>query len=136
MSTRRSRHSSADAGRSTSASSPIPASRSRGWEGPRGPTRSLTAVTTAELWRRGQEGWPRRFPVAQFPNPPLLVALAGWIVARVTSGSGHDYARATFYAGLAVWACLELTKGGTLFRRLPGAAGLVYVAVKVAATLG
>jgi hypothetical protein len=35
-------------------------------------------VTIAELWRRDQVGWPRRFPIAQFPNPPLLLAFAGW----------------------------------------------------------
>jgi hypothetical protein len=35
----------------------------------------MSAVTIAELWRRGQVGWPRRFPIAQFPNPPLLLAL-------------------------------------------------------------
>src|SRR3954452_4479849 len=102
MSTRRSRHSSADAGRSTSASSPIPASRSRGWECPRGPTRSLTAVTTAELWRRGQGGWPRPFPVAPLPNPPLLLACAGWGLAEVTEGTAHVAGRVVFTVGLVV----------------------------------
>src|ERR1700692_3917147 len=42
----------------------------------------MSAVTTAELWRRGQVGWPRRFPVAQFPTPPLLLAFAVGPCAR------------------------------------------------------
>ncbi len=41
-------------------------------------SKTCSAVTIAKLWRRGQVGWPRRFPIAQFPNPPLLLALAGW----------------------------------------------------------
>ena len=32
----------------------------------------------SEGWRRGQHGWPARFPVLQLPNAPLIVALAGW----------------------------------------------------------
>jgi hypothetical protein len=35
-------------------------------------------TSAAELWRHGQEGWPQRFPIAQFPNPPPLLAFAGW----------------------------------------------------------
>ena len=35
------------------------------------------APTLRQLWRRGQHGWPAGFPVAQFPNTPLLVAAGG-----------------------------------------------------------
>jgi hypothetical protein len=44
----------------------------------------MSAVTIGEFWRRGQVGWPRRFPIAQFPNPPLLLAFSGW---GLSSGS-------------------------------------------------
>ena len=95
-----------------------------------------TAPTLKDLWRRGQRGWPAGFPVAQVPNAPLLLAFGGWIVAALTDGSVHDYARATFYTGLAAWAWIELTAGTNWFRRALGAGGLVYVVVKVGAALG
>jgi hypothetical protein len=87
----------------------------------------MSAVTTAELWRRGQVGWPRRFPVAQFPNPPLLLALAGWGLAAVAGGSVHDVGRAVFTLGLAVWAWEEVVSGVNWFRRLLGAGALVWI---------
>src|SRR5216684_3783522 len=77
--------------------------------------------TTAELWRRGQEGWPRRFPVVQFPNPPLLLAVAGWTLAALTGGTAHDVGRAVFTIGLGVWALAEAVGGVNWFRRLLGA---------------
>jgi hypothetical protein len=89
-----------------------------------------------DLWRRGKRGWPASFPVAQLPNPPLLVAFGGWFVAALTHGSVHSYARATFYAGLSAWGWGELTCGANWVRRSLGAAGLVYVVVKVGQALG
>lgn len=88
-----------------------------------------------DSWRRGQRGWPARFPVAQLPNAPLWVALGGWVVAVMTDGPVHTYARATFYAGLAAWAWEELVSGVNWVRRALGAGGLVYVVDKVAAAL-
>jgi hypothetical protein len=84
------------------------------------------------LWRRAQHGWPARFPLVQFPNAPLLVALAGWAVARVTSGDVHDAARAVFLLALAIWAYEELARGTNWLRRLLGAAVLVSLVVQVA----
>jgi hypothetical protein len=72
----------------------------------------------------------------QFPNAPLLVALGGWLVAALTDGSAHAYARATFYTGLAAWAWEELADGTNGLRRVFGAAGLGYVIVKVGHALG
>jgi hypothetical protein len=80
-------------------------------------------------------GWPASFPIAQAPNAPLLVALAGWAVAAVTDDPVHDYARAVFYVGLSAWAFEELTDGVNWFRRALGAAGLVYVVAKVGQAL-
>jgi hypothetical protein len=93
-------------------------------------------VGARDLWHRGQRGWPASFPVAQFPNAPLLVALAALIVSALTDGSVHAYARAAFYTALAAWAWEELAGGANWVRRALGLGGLVYVVVKVAAALG
>jgi hypothetical protein len=95
-----------------------------------------TDSTLRDRWRRGQRGWPASFPIAQFPNAPLLVALGGWVLAAVTDGSLHSYARAVFYVGLAAWAWAELAAGANWVRRALGVAGLVYVVVKVGVALG
>ena len=57
-------------------------------------------------------------------------------VAALTSGDVHDYARATFYTGLAAWAFMEAEDGDNWFRRVIGVVGLVYVIVKIAEALG
>jgi len=87
------------------------------------------------VWERLQQGWPASFPLVQFPNPPLLAALAAWLLAAVTGGAVHDYARGAFYVGLAAWAWLELSDGANWLRRLIGVAGLVYVTAQIAALL-
>ena len=86
-----------------------------------------TRVTVAELWRRGQAGWPRGFPIAQFPNPPLLLALTGWGLAAVAGGAAHDVGRTAFILGLAVWALEETAGGVNWFRRLLGVGALVWI---------
>ena len=91
--------------------------------------------TLSNRWKRGQRGWPPRFPLVQFPNAPLLAALAGWLVAALTSGLVHDYARATFYTGLAAWAWKEAEDGVNWFRRAVGVVGLIFVIVKIAEAL-
>lgn len=99
-------------------------------------TTSRGSRTLKDLWRRGQHGWPPSFPLAQLPNAPLLLALGGWLVAELTDGSVHAYARAAFYASLAAWAWEELAGGVNWVRRALGAGGLVYIVVKVGAALG
>jgi hypothetical protein len=89
-------------------------------------------VTAAELWRRGQVGWPRRFPIAQFPNPSLLLALAGLAFAAATSGPAHDVGRAVSTVALAVWALQELVGGVNWFRRLLGTGVLAWVILGLA----
>ena len=71
----------------------------------------------------------------QLPNVPLLAALAAWPVAALTDGLVHDCARATFYTGLAAWAWKEVDDGVNWARRAIGAAGLVFVIVKIAEAL-
>ncbi|HEY2767248.1 MAG TPA: hypothetical protein VGI76_03275 [Solirubrobacteraceae bacterium] len=95
----------------------------------------MSAVTVAELWARGQAGWPRRFPIAQFPNPPLLLAFAGWGLARETGGTAHDVGRAVSTLGLAVWAWEEAVDGVNWFRRVLGAGALIWIATRLAGEL-
>jgi hypothetical protein len=95
----------------------------------------MSAVTIAELWRRGQVGWPRGFPIVQFPNPPLLLALAGWGLGAVTDGTAHDAGRAVFTLGLAVWALEEAVRGVNWFRRLLGVGVLVWIVARLASEL-
>jgi hypothetical protein len=92
-------------------------------------------VTVAELWRRGQVGWPRRFPIVQFPNPPLLLALAGWGVGAVTTGTARQVGRAALTLGLAVWALEEAVSGVNWFRRLLGVAVGVWIVARLASEL-
>ncbi|MEA2497186.1 MAG: hypothetical protein QOJ29_5097 [Thermoleophilaceae bacterium] len=92
--------------------------------------------TLKRKWRRGQRGWPKRFPLAQLPNAPLLVAFGAWLVGAVTDGSVHAYARAVFYTALAAWAWKEMAGGTNWFRRGLGIVGLVYVIIKLGAALG
>jgi hypothetical protein len=95
----------------------------------------MSAVTIAELWRRGQAGWPRRFRIAQFPNPPLLLAFAGWGLAAVAGGTAHDIGRVVFTVGLAVWALEEAVGGVNWFRRLLGVGALVWIVAGLAGEL-
>ena len=84
------------------------------------------------FWKKS---WPERFPVAQFPNVPLAVAIAGAIATRLVEGRARDYAQAIFFVGLGIWAYLELAEGVNWFRRLVGAAGLAYTIARVASAL-
>jgi hypothetical protein len=96
---------------------------------------NTSTATLTELWRRGQVGWPRRFPIAQFPNPPLLLAFAGLGLAAVAGGAAHDTGRAIFTVGLAVWAFQEALSGVNWFRRLLGLVILAWIAVGLAGEL-
>lgn len=89
-----------------------------------------------EMWRRGQRGWPADNPVAQFPNAPLLVAIAAWIVRQFTDGAAYDWASAVFYVALACFAFWELVDGVNRFRRIGGAVILALTVYLAAHALG
>jgi hypothetical protein len=89
-----------------------------------------------ELWRRGQRGWPADNPLAQFPNAPLLVAIAAWVVRQFTDGPANDWASAIFYVALACFAFWELVDGVNRFRRIGGAVILAWTVYLVADALG
>ena len=73
--------------------------------------------------------WPRQYPIAQFPNPPLIIALVAFALRWITPESWTNALSAIGYVFLGVWAYLELTEGVNAFRRVLGAAGLVYIIV-------
>jgi hypothetical protein len=87
-------------------------------------------------WRRFQRltqlGWPRRYPIAQFPNLPLIVAVGAGIAHHFITGTTGRYLQAVAYVALGIWADDELTRGENWFRRLLGATFLVIVVVRVA----
>ena len=89
-----------------------------------------------ELWDRGQRGWPKEAPIAQFPNAPLLAAIAAWIVGHFTSGAFNAAASALFYVALSCFAWWEVTDGVNTGRRVMGAAVLIFVVVSLAGKLG
>jgi hypothetical protein len=85
--------------------------------------------------RLTQLGWPRSFPVVQFPNAPLIIAfLAGQVAGRV-HGQGHADASAISYLALTVWAYEELVHGVNWFRHLLGLAYVISTAVQLAVAL-
>lgn len=63
---------------------------------------------------------PRRFPIAQFPNPPLLAAISAMAVAARTSGDAARAARIVADLAVLLWAYQEVTDGANWFRRLLG----------------
>jgi hypothetical protein len=82
------------------------------------------ALFGVRVRRVTQFGWPRGFPIVQFPNVALIVAFAGGQAATMIHGVGHHDAAAVSYAAMTVWAYEELVHGVNWFRHL---LGLVYV---------
>ena len=80
----------------------------------------------------------RGYTVGQSPNPPLWIALAALLLARLTDdGSTIDgLARATFYVALTVWAYEEAAHGVNGFRKGLGMAALGLIVIGVARALG
>jgi hypothetical protein len=84
-------------------------------------------VLISRLWRRGQLGWPRRYPLVQFPNPPLLVAIFGSLLAGADALGAAGLWQAISTLGLVVWAGEEVVSGTNLFRRALGVAVLIWL---------
>jgi hypothetical protein len=80
-------------------------------------------------------GFPRRFPIVQFPNLPLIVAFLAGEAATFLHGDAHFYARSVSYLGMTIWAYEELVDGVNWFRHLLGLAYAVIMVVRVAQAL-
>jgi hypothetical protein len=77
--------------------------------------------------------FPRSYPIAQFPNAPLILAFVSGLVAHHVHRRAHADAQAVSYLAMAVWAYLELFQGVNAFRRL---LGLFYTVTTAAALAG
>lgn len=80
--------------------------------------------------------WPAEYPIAQFPNPPLIIGVVALGARYLATGSVADVLAAIGYVFIAIWAYLELTAGVNLFRRALGLAGLAYIVVIIAQRFG
>jgi hypothetical protein len=69
---------------------------------------------------------PRRFPIFQFPNPPLIAAMVAAAIARTTQGRTSHRAMQLSRLGLLWWSAEEIMSGANWFRRLLGAAAGAY----------
>ena len=88
------------------------------------------------VWARMRGwSWPPAYPIAQFPNPPLIIGLLALGLRHLASGVWAIAFAVVGYAFIGAWAYLELTMGVNLFRRALGAAGLAYTLVAIARLL-
>lgn len=80
----------------------------------------------------------RGYTVGHFPNPPLWVALAAFLVALLTSEGStvNDIARAIVYVSLTVWAYEEAVNGVNGYRKVLGAVTLLLIVIMVARAVG
>lgn len=74
---------------------------------------------------------PRRFPIVQWPNPPLWAAIAASIVSHLASGVAGSVAEGVFYLAIGAWAYLEIAEGVNWFRRVLGLGVGGYLAVRL-----
>ena len=77
-------------------------------------------------------GFPRRFPIVQFPNVPLVAAFVAGEAGRFVGGTAHSFTRSAAYLAMTIWAYEELTAGVNWFRRLLGLAYMIILLVRVA----
>jgi len=77
-------------------------------------------------------GFPRRFPIVQFPNAPLIIAFLSGQAATHIHGPSHAYASAFSYLAMTIWAYEELANGVNWFRHLLGLAYVIILIVRVA----
>jgi hypothetical protein len=100
-----------------------------------GKGRTGLKATIAFYRRLSGLSWPRRYPLIQFPNAPLIAAfLAGQAASRL-HGTGHDDARAIAILAMTIWAYEELVHGVNRFRNLLGLAYVISTAVHLASAL-
>jgi hypothetical protein len=79
--------------------------------------------------------FPLRFPIVQFPNLPLIVAVLAGEAGKFLDGSAHSYAASVSYLAMTIWAYEELVHGVNWFRRLLGLAYVILLVVRVADAL-
>jgi hypothetical protein len=73
--------------------------------------------------------FPRRFPIVQFPNLPLIAAFLAGEAGKFLHGGADSYAASVSYLAMTIWAYEELVRGVNWFRRL---LGLAFVILQIA----
>ncbi len=68
---------------------------------------------------------PRRLPIFQFPNPPLIATLAA-AAKRIMRGTPSRRAMQLSRLGLLWWSAEQIMSGANRFRRLLGVAAGTY----------
>jgi hypothetical protein len=80
-------------------------------------------------------GFPRRFPLVQFPNTPLVLAILAGAAGMFVDGTAHTYTSSVAYLATVIWAWEELVNGVNWFRHLLGLTFAITVVVRVAHAL-
>jgi hypothetical protein len=89
----------------------------------------------AAFKRLTQLSWPKRFPIVQFPNAPLIIAFVAGETASHAHGSTHGGAQAISYLAMVIWAYEELFHGVNWFRNLLGLTYVISTAVHLTLAL-
>ena len=78
-----------------------------------------------------------KITIAQFPNLPLWITLAAVVVQRVTNDGSVLDTIADRTAGVALgwWAIDEVARGVNPWRRILGAAGVVFAVLRLVNSL-
>jgi hypothetical protein len=69
---------------------------------------------------------PRQFPIFQFPNPPLIVAILAGVIGRTARGPLSRKATLLSRLALLLWSAEEMATGVNWFRRSLGTVGGIY----------
>lgn len=75
-----------------------------------------------------QLSFPKHFPIIQFPNLPLIIAIAAGETSHVTHGWVHGVTAGVSYIAMIVWAYEEVVDGVNWFRLV---LGLAYLAITI-----
>jgi len=93
-------------------------------------------LSPGRIWSRyrrlTQLGVPRRFPIVQFPNLPLIIAFLAAGAGSFAHGRDHAYTASLAYLATTIWAYEELVRGVNWFRRLLGLTFAIVTVVRVA----
>ena len=81
-------------------------------------------------------GWPRDFPIVQFPNAPLIIGVLAGSAAARTHDLAHAYLAAISFLAIGIWAYEELLHGVNWFRHLLGLGFGIATVVHLALVLG
>jgi hypothetical protein len=102
---------------------------------PRHPVLNAPVTWWRAFRRLTQLGFPRSYPIVQFPNAPLILAFASGLLAHHSHGREHSYAQPVSYLSIAIWANLELFQGVNALRRVLGLAYTISTIVHLASAL-